>query len=52
MKKKSKRRFVRKGSIDGYMLSDEQMSVLIKKSIVSVETKYNHTNKAVNKNDK
>ena len=52
MKKKSKRRFVRKGSVEGYMLSDEQMSVLIKKSIVSVETKHSQSIKTVKKNDK
>ena len=35
MKKKARRKGVKKGSIGGYMLSDEQMTALIDKSIVS-----------------
>ena len=55
MKRKGKRKYVKKGSIDGFMLSDAQMSVLINKSTISAVPKGAHIKKEVkqdgNKNE-
>ena len=55
MKRKGKSKYIKKGSIDGLMLSDEQMSVLIYKSTISVAPKGSNIKKEVkqdgNKNE-